>query len=196
MRRYSLVMLLLLTPVLVSGNGMVAPRSNEERGATLDDTEKGTSPPATGDFYAEVVSRDDLLAVNGFIARVRVHPATTVWPGTVIPQTAFDASIRIMIKVRGISVPTNLGSQDRPLVETRRETKRFMEAMTFVWDLMQVSDFLILHTPEGIQGTQHVACDVFFELANQRLSLAEVLVTAGHARYEPHDWGKRIVERK
>ena len=36
MRRYSLVMLLLLTPVLVSGNGMVAPRSNEERGATFE----------------------------------------------------------------------------------------------------------------------------------------------------------------
>ena len=196
MTRYWLMALLLLTPVLVSGNGTVAPRSNEERGATLDDTESRTSLPAAGGFYAEVVSRDDLLAVNGFIARVRVHPTVEAWPGTVIPQTAFDASIRIMIKVRGISVPTNLGAHHRPLVESLRETQRFMEAMTCVWNLIQASDFLILHTPERVAGTQHVVCDVFFELAHQRLSLAEVLVTAGHARYEPHDWGKRMIERK
>ena len=60
---------------------------------------------------------------------------------------------------------------------------------------MEVTDHLILSNPEGVSGTEMVMCDVYFELAGVRLSLAEALVVAGHARYEPHDWGKRIVER-
>ena len=179
-----ILLLLILSPALVSGNG-----------GGLDEA-TDLPKPSGGEFYAEVESRDDLLAVNGFIARVLVHPNAADWPETTITPKAFDASIRVMIKVRAISVPSNLQPRDRPIAETRRESERFDDAMRFVWNLIEATDGVILQNPSPVEGTQHVGCDVFFELSGMKLSFAETLVKAGHARYEPHDWGKRMVERK
>ena len=177
-----ILILLLLMPALLSGD------------APDDAWEEPTSTMVAGEFFAEVEIRDDLLAVNEYMMRVLVHPASEPWPNTAIPQIAEDADIRIKIKLRGVSVPSVLASRVRPMVETRRETVRFDEAMQFVWHLVDATDSLILSSPEVVLGAEMVMCDVYFELAGVRLSLAEVLVEAGHARYEPHDWGKRIVQ--
>ena len=188
-----ILFLLLLTPALLSGNG------GDEEGKWTDAgrESENTSPTGTeggGEFFAEVEFRDDLLAVDQYMMRVQVHPVKTPWPQTQIPRTAFAADIQVMIKLRGVSVPRIISSRDRPMVETHRETIRFDEAMGFVWHLMDATDHLVLSNPEVVSGTEMVMCDVFFELAGVRLSLAEALVVAGHARYEPHDWGKRIVQ--
>ena len=187
-----ILFLLLLTPALLSGNG-----GDEEELAGIG-RESEFAPTGTvdaGEFFAEVEIRDDLLAVDEYMMRVQVHPVKTAWPQTQIPRTAFAADIQVLIKLRGVSVPRIISSRDRPMAETRRETIRFDEAMRFVWHLMDATDHLILSNPEVVSGTELVMCDVYFELAGTRLSLAEALVVAGHARYEPHDWGKRIVER-
>ena len=182
----SILFLLLLTPALLSGNGDDEEEPVRTRGI----------PAATeeaGEFFAEVEIRDDLLAVDQYMMRVQVHPVKTPWPQTQIPRTAFAADIQVMIKLRGVSVPRVISSRDRPMAETRRETIRFDEAMRFVWHLMDATDHLVLSNPEVVSGTEMVMCDVYFELAGVRLSLAKALVVAGHARYEPHDWGLRIV---
>ena len=186
-----ILFLLLLAPALLSGNGgdeQSVDRSRESEFAP-------TGEEGAGDFFAEVEIRDDLLAVDEYMMRVQVHPVKTAWPQTQIPRTAFAADIQVLIKLRGVSVPRVISSRDRPMAETRRETIRFDEAMRFVWHLMDATDHLILSHPEVVSGTEMVMCDVYFELAGVRLSLAEALVVAGHARYEPHDWGKRIVQR-
>ena len=186
-----LILLLLLTPALLSGNGgdeELAGRSRESESAL-------TEGNGAGEFFAEVEIRDDLLAADEYMMRVQVHPVKTAWPQTQIPRTAFAADIQVLIKLRGVSVPRIISSRDRPMAEIRRETIRFDEAMRFVWHLMAATDHLILSNPEVVSGTEMVMCDVYFGLAGARLSLAEALVVAGHARYEPHDWGKRIVER-
>ena len=219
LRSFFLLILLLLTPALLSGNG-----GDEELASTSRESEVApTDGPDAGEFFAEVEIRDDLLAVDEYMMRVQVHPSPlpprkrggqtpptgsdtsrglakrdrelTTWPQTQIPRTVFAADIQVLIKLRGVSVPRIISSRDRPMAETRRETIRFDEAMRFVWHLMEVTDHLILSNPEVVLGTEMVMCDVYFELAGVRLSLAEALVVAGHARYEPHDWGKRIVER-
>ena len=100
-----------------------------------------------------------------------------------------------MIKLRGVSVPRLCRPQIRPIVETRRETRRFDQAMRFVWNLIDATDYLILQNPEVVSGTEQVMCDVFFELGGVRLSLAKALVEAGHARYEPHDWENELSQR-
>lgn len=191
--KLSLLILLLLTPALLSGD---AP--DDEGDWTDADRESELAPTGTeggGGFFAEVEIRDDLLAVDEYMMRVRVHPVKMAWPQTQIPRTAKEADIRTMIKLRGVSVPRLDRPQIRPIVETRRETRRFDQAMRFVWNLIDATDYLILQNPEVVSGTEQVMCDVFFELGGVRLSLAKVLVAAGHARYEPHDWGKRIVQR-
>ena len=189
-----LILLLLLTPALLSGNG------DDEAGkwTDVDRESKNTPPTGTdggGEFFAEVEIRDDLLAVDQYMMRVQVHPVKTPWPQTQIPGTVFAADIQVMIQLRGVSVPRITSARDRPMAETRRETIRFDEAMRFVWHLMDATDHLVLTHPEVVSGTEMVMCDVYFELAGVRLSLAEALVVAGHARYEPHDWGKRIVQK-
>ena len=187
-----LILLLLLTPALLSGS---AP---DDKDWTDPRRESESTPPTgtagVGEFFAEVEIRDDLLAVDEYMMRVQVHPVSKPWPDTVIPHTAFEADIRTMIKLRGVSVPRIDRPKIRPMVETRRETTRFDEAMRFIWNLIDATDYLILQNPEGVSGTEMVMCDVYFELAGTRLSLAEVLVSTGHARYEPQDWGKRIVQ--
>ena len=201
LRFFPLLILLLLTPALLSGD---AP---DDKGAwTSIGRESESNPPTgtagVGGFFAEVEIRDDLLGVDEYMMRVQVYPVKpppsgefSAWPQTQIPTTAFEADIRTMIKLRGVSVPRIDLPDIRPMVETRRETMRFDQAMGFVWNLIDATDYLILQNPEVVSGTEQVMCDVFFELAGTRLSLAEVLVSAGHARYEPHDWGKRIVEK-
>ena len=132
----------------------------------------------------------NLLAVDEYMMRVQVHPVKTPWPQTQIPRTVFAADIQVLIKLRGVSVPRIISSRDRPMAETRRETIRFDEAMRFVWHLMDATDHLILSDAEVVSGTEMVMCDVYFELAGTRLSLAEALVVAGHARYEPPRLGE------
>lgn len=198
-----LLFLVLLTPALLSGD---APDDKGEWADPSRDSEFApTGTEGVGEFFAEVEIRDDLLAVDEYMIRVQVHPVITSpdkiglethWPQTQIPTTAFEADIRTMIKLRGVSVPRIDRPKIRPMVETRRETMRFDQAMRFVWNLIDATDYLILQNPEVVSRTEQVMCDVFFELAGVRLSLAEVLVSAGHARYEPHDWGKRIVQKR
>ena len=196
LRSFFLLILLLLMPALLSGNG-----GDESVPIPVDKSRSIGGVENVGEFFAEVEIRDDLLAVDEYMVRVQVHPVKTppinreitTWPQTQIPKTAFAADIRAMIKLRGVSVPSNLSPRHRPLVETRRETERFDNAMRFVWHLVDATDHLILSNPEVVSGTEMVRCDVYFELAGTRLSLAEALVVAGHARYEPHDWGKRVV---
>ena len=190
LRSFFLLVLLLLTPALLSGNG---DDQQELAGIGRESEVAPTGTEAVGEFFAEVEIRDDLLAVDQYMMRVQVHPVKTPWPQTQIPKTAFVADIQVMIKLRGVSVPTVISSRDRPMAETHRETIRFDEAMRFVWHLMDATDHLILSNPVVVAGTEMVMCDVYFELAGVRLSLAEALVVAGHARYEPHDWGLRIV---
>ena len=190
---FPVLILLLLMPALLSGNG-----GDEDEPADRGRESKNTPPTGTeevGEFFAEVEIRDDLLAVDEYMMRVQVHPVQTPWPRTQIPRTAFGADIQVLIKLRGVSVPRVISSRDRPMAETRRETIRFDEAMRFVWHLMAATDHLVLSNPEVVSGTEMVMCDVYFELAGTRLSLAEALVVAGHARYEPHDWGKRVVQK-
>ena len=189
-RTVPLLILLLLTPALLSGNGG---DEEEPAGRSRELESAPTEGNGAGEFFAEVEIRDDLLAVDEYMMRVQVHPVPTPWPQTQIPRTAFGADIQVLIKLRGVSVPRVTSSRDRPMAETRRETIRFDEAMRFVWHLMDATDHLILSNPEVVSGTEMVMCDVYFELAGTRLSLAKALVVAGHARYEPHDWGKRIV---
>ena len=189
-RTVPLLILLLLTPALLSGNGGDEELASGSRELEFAPTEGN----GAGEFFAEVEIRDDLLAVDEYMMRVQVHPVPTPWPQTQIPRTAFGADIQVLIKLRGVSVPRITSSRDRPMAETRRETIRFDEAMRFVWHLMDATDHLILSSPEVVSGTEMVMCDVYFELAGTRLSLAKALVVAGHARYEPHDWGKRVVE--
>ena len=219
-------LLLVLTPFLVSGNG-----DDSEAPALVATSSRSIGEDGgQGVFYAEVVSRDDLLAVNGFIAQVLVYPLNPPlvppaptgrdpstsrgaskqavgqasdgegWPGTQIPYGAFDGEIRVMIKLRGVFVPSNLtdpidwdgvATRNRPLIETRRETERFDKAMRFVWNLIEATDYLILMNPERVEGTVHIVCDVFFDLAGERLSLAKALIEAGHGSASPRDWGKR-----
>ena len=189
-RLFPLLILLLLAPALLSGNGG---DEEEVAGRGRDSEFAATGTEDVGEFFAEVEIRDDLLAVDQYMMRVQVHPVKTAWPQTQIPRTAFAADIQVMIKLRGVSVPSVISSRDRPMAETRRETIRFDEAMRFVWYLMDATDHLVLSNPEVVSGTEMVMCDVYFELAGTRLSLAEALVVAGHARYKPHDWGLRIV---
>lgn len=186
---FPLLILLLLAPALLSGNG----GDEELAGRDRESEFPATGTEDVGEFFAEVEIRDDLLAVDQYMMRVQVHPVKTAWPQTQIPRTAFAADIQVMIKLRGVSVPRIISSRDRPMAETRRETIRFDEAMRFVWYLMDATDHLVLSNPEVVSGTEMVMCDVYFELAGTRLSLAEALVVAGHARYKPHDWGLRIV---
>ena len=154
-----ILILLLLTPALLSGNG-----GDEELASTGRESEFAPTEDA-GEFFAEVEIRDDLLAVDEYMMRVQVHPVKTAWPQTQIPRTAFAADIQVLIKLRGVSVPRVISSRDRPMAETRRETIRFDEAMRFVWHLMDATDHLILSNPEVVSGTELVMCDVYFELA-------------------------------
>ena len=209
LRSFFPLVLVLLAPALLSGNG-------DEPVSTSRELEFApTGVEEAGEFFAEVEIRDHLLAVDEYMMRVQVHPTPLNppvprsedprngtsggtkggWPQTQIPRTAFAADIQVLIKLRGVSVPKITSARDRPMTETRRETIRFDEAMRFVWHLMDATDHLVLTNPEVVSGTEMVMCDVYFELAGVRLSLADALVVAGHARYEPHDWGKRIVQR-
>lgn len=178
MRAFHLLFLLLLTPALLSGD---APYDNWDE----------SSRQMAGEFFADIKIRDDLLAVDEYMLRVLVHPVETSWPQTQVSNIALEADLRTMIKLRGVSVPIIDRPGIRPMIETHRETVRFDEAMRFVWNLLEASDYLILSNPEVV--SEMVVCDIYFELAGTRLSLAEVIVIAGHARYEPHDWGLRIV---
>ena len=187
-----LIFLILLCPMLVSGSAPDedAPPLNPP---ASEGTKGGREGAMDGLFYAEVEIRDDLLAVNGFVADVLVHPTPLKggWPRTTIPIGDISGEVRTMVMIRGVSVPSHLASSNRPLIETRRERARFDEAIGFVWNIIQATDYLILTNPEPVSDTDHVVCDVFFDLAGMRLSLAKALVEAGHASYVDRDWGKR-----
>ena len=165
-------------------------------------------PPSNGDtevaldggrFYARVKLRDDLHRVDAFAAEVKVHPATGQWPGATITNTdaIVETNIFTIVRIRGISVPSQYPSRARPHAQVARERERFDKAIHYLWAQVHNAETLILERVEWVPADKVYLCDVFVNLGGLELNLATMLVNDGHAcklLEAPHwDWGARLV---
>lgn len=185
---------LLLMPFALIGDGPDPDLDQDRIVPVPEQKPKKKKKGDEGGFFAEVVYRDDIYNMDFIEARVSIKPTIQEFPGIKMPRTTvFDATIAVWLRLRGISVPTNMADRWRPPQEWRLERERADEGVAFLWDVLQSADYLIIRDPEPVR--EHYVCDAYVKLGGVELSLVDVLVEAGHARHaDPDnviDWGKR-----
>ena len=155
-----------------------------------------------GVFYGEIEYRDEIHSPSLFEAWVRVHPSDG-WPEVELHNNISEASIHTWIQMRGISIPTMDTYRNRPHVEVERERRRFDEAITFLWNLIHASEYVVLENPKLVSrnngNSPIVACNVYIEIGGAKVDLAKALVENGHAMYNDQDsidWGHRNIREK
>ena len=77
-----------------------------------------------------------------------------------------------LIRIRGVSVPSQFADRTRPLIFAERERERFDKAMSYVWALISQSETLVLRNPEAIDGEGYVVCDVSVKIGGHELNLS------------------------
>lgn len=182
----------ILTTVSLTLTGLYASSDGED---PEPETETATEVSPTGAFHCHVEIRDDLHTVDAFFGIVETYPAGDAsWP--VIETKGYTAETLgyTLIKVRGLSVPSQFADRSRPLVFAERERTRFDKAMSYVWALISQSETLVLRNPEAVEGEGYILCDVAVRIGGHELDLSEMLIADGHARLEGNwDWGARDV---
>ena len=148
-----------------------------------------------GPFHCHVEIRDDLHTVDAFFGIVEAYPAGDAqWPVIHTASHTAETLGYTLIRIRGLSVPSQFADRSRPLVFAERERERFDKAMSYVWAFISQSETLILHNPEAVEGEGYVVCDVSVKIGGHALDLAEMLIADGHARPAgTWDWGARDV---
>lgn len=181
-----------------------------QSGSDGTDTDDPPAPPKLkaegGQFYARVVLRDDILAVNEFFAEIKIHPTDKRWPGAEIkPREAYseEVNLKTNIRIRGISVPTILPNPNQPHQYVERERDRFDDAVHFVWGLISDNKTpnarpLILANPT-VAKDGLIEVDMWVMVGGHTLNVAVMLVKDGHARYGNQtdwDWGHRAIQKR
>ena len=160
--------------------------------------------PASSDgvFYGKIEYRDEIHSPSLFEAWVRVHPSDG-WPEVELHNNISEASIHTWIQMRGISIPTMDTYRNRPHVEVERERRRFDTAITFLWNLIHASEYIVLENPKLVTDSSTkksvVVCDVYIEIGGVKVDLTKALVKNGHAMYNDDksiDWGHRDIREK
>ena len=161
-----------------------------------------TQPDASGVFYGKIEYRDEIHNPSLFEAWVRVHPSDG-WPEVELHNNISEASIHTWIQMRGISIPKMNAYRNRPHVEVERERRRYDTAVTFLWNLVHASEYIVLENPKLVTiespNDLIVVCDVYIEIGGAKVDLAKSLVENGHAMYndsKPIDWGHRDIREK
>ena len=159
-----------------------------------------TQEPQEGQFFARVELRDDLERVDVFVAEVKVHPAIMDWPGITLTDKGtgvVETNIRAVIRIRGISVPSQFALRTRPHVQVERERARYDAAIHYVWDLVHNAETLVLENVQHVPKDKLYLCDVYVNIGGNLLDLADMLIADGHAcslqEAQHWDWGARRV---
>lgn len=191
----AIVVILLCTPYLLSGSS-----PGDDDTFFNEPKERGS-----GQFYARVLHRDDLHDVNLYEVEVKVTPSLGNWPGvTVQNDTIKETNVHTLIRIRGLATPVDHLSRLRPHVAVERERDFFVDAMAFVWKVVSAHEYMILSSPVLVEspegsGALVTEVDAYLEIGGVRISLADIIVFAGHAHYggaSDHNWGIRNVPKK
>lgn len=193
-----LFLMWLLMPCQLADSG------SDEAGERPDESVPRDRPPVSGDgvFYAELEQLHDLHNPNFFEANVKTFPLDNdkyKWPGQSLAEKNYETNQRYWIKIRGIDVPSTNEPRNKPHAEMRRVRRRFERGMDFVWKILSAAEYMVLAKPEFQEGTYSYICDVYVDLAGQRLSLADMMIDKGHAMpglFGEYDWGKEVVRRR
>ena len=148
-----------------------------------------------GYFHCHVEIRDDLHRPDAFFGIVETYPSGEAdWPVVKTVSHTAETLGYTLIRIRGISVPSQFADRTRPLIFAERERDRFDAAMSYVWALISHSETLVLRNPEAVEGEGYVVCDVSVKIGGHELDLAAMLIADGHARPTGNwDWGARDV---
>ena len=151
-----------------------------------------------GPFHCHVEIRDDLHRPDAFFGIVEAYPAGEAqWAVITTHSHTAETLGYTLIRIRGISVPSQFADRTRPLVFAERERKRFDKAMSYVWALISQSETLVLRNPKAVDGEGYVLCDVSVKIGGHELDLSKMMIADGHARPTGKwDWGARDVYEK
>ncbi len=154
-----------------------------------------TEPEVLGYFHCHVEIRDDLHRPDAFFGIVETYPSGDAqWPVILTSSHTAETLGYTLIRIRGVSVPSQFADRTRPLIFAERERERFDKAMSYVWALISQSETLVLRNPEAVEGEGYVVCDVSVKIGGHELDLAAMLIADGHARPSGNwDWGARDV---
>ena len=193
-------MRLLLIICTVTGILVLTGLTIEYLSASSDGTDEPepvetVEPETVGPFHCHVEIRDDLHTVDAFFGIVETYPAGEAqWPVITTHSHTAETLGYTLIRIRGLSVPSQFADRSRPLVFAERERERFDKAMSYVWAFISQSETLILHNPKAVEGEGYVVCDVSVKIGGHELDLAEMLIADGHARPAGKwNWGARDV---
>ena len=102
------------------------------------------APVVEGLFHCSVEMMWDLHRPDAFFGIVEVFPALGEWPVIRTESHTAESLGYTLIRIAGISVPSQFADRTRPLKFAERERTRFDNAMRYVWALISQSETLIL----------------------------------------------------